>query len=52
MTGERFAGRFAVVPFDSEATGYTLKIWVEPKRLGGVTGPCNLLIAAKNVRRG
>lgn len=49
---EHFAGRMAVLPFDSDAAAHTAEIRAELERLGCVIGPYDLMIAGHARSRG
>ncbi len=49
---ERFAGRLAVLPFDSEAAAHTAEIRADLLRRGRVIGPYDLMIAGHARSRG
>ncbi len=49
---EHFAGRMAVLPFDSDAAAHTAEIRGELERLGCVIGPYDLMIAGHARSRG
>ena len=49
---EHFAGRLAVLPFDSEAAGHTAEIRADLERQGRVIGPYDLMIAGHARSRG
>ena len=49
---EHFAGRLAVLPFDSEAAAHSAEIRADLERRGGVIGPYDLMIAGHARSRG
>ena len=49
---EHFAGRLAVLPFDSEAAAHTAEIRADLVRRGSVIGPYDLMIAGHARSRG